>query len=373
MPQDISRRNFLRGGLAAAAGVAASGVILPQAVLAAGGGELCTVLDLSKCIGCEACVDACRDQWQATVPDPVNPMPQPFPARVPLQDWSKKKDVSDRLTPYNFLYVEHLDLEYKGQEIEMHVPRRCMHCDSAPCVNLCPFGASRVEKNGVVHIDPEICMGGAKCKKVCPWHIPQRQSGVGIYLDILPEYAGNGVMFKCHRCLPLLEKGENPRCIAECPEDVQAIGPRREMLARTEKLAREKAQADGVSPEHWRDYVYGLGENGGTSTFYVSQVPFAKVSAAIAALHQEQTPESQVQAAGRGRGKRAAGKRGGKSKRRGFMGRPPMGPVADTMASAENLSKALLLAPVIGLAAGFTKLFGKKPPSPGPKQEGGQS
>ncbi|MCF8033309.1 MAG: 4Fe-4S dicluster domain-containing protein [Desulfarculaceae bacterium] len=352
MAKDISRRNFLRGGLAAAAGVAASPIILPTAAQAASGRELCTLLDLSKCIGCEECVSACREQWQPTVPDPVSPMPRPFPAKVPVQDWSGRKDVSDRLTPYNFLYVEHLDVPHKGQEIELHVPRRCMHCLNPPCADLCPFGAGRVENNGVVHIDPEVCLGGAKCKTVCPWKIPQRQSGVGIYLDIMPELAGNGVMFKCHRCLPLVEKGQQPRCVEVCPEQVQSIGPREQILAQAEALARAKATEDGASPDKWQDYVYGLTENGGTTTIYVSPMPFAAVAAAI-----EQNHAASAQP---GRGRAARAKQGGRKKKRGFGGRPPMGPVEDVMAKADNLSLALVLAPVAGLAAGFTRLFGKK-------------
>ena len=367
MAQTISRRNFLRGGLAAAAGVAASGVVLPQAVQAAQGDELCTVLDLSKCIGCEACVDACRDTWQDTVPDPVRPIPSPFPPRVPIQDWSKRKEVSDRLTPYNFLYVEHLEVEHQGQLKELNVPRRCMHCVNPPCANLCPFGAGRVEKAGIVHIDPQVCLGGAKCKQVCPWQIPQRQSGVGVYLDILPSYAGNGVMFKCHRCLPLVKEGKQPRCVEVCPEQVQSIGPREQMLARAEALARQKAATDGASPDRWRDYIYGLEENGGTNTIYVAPMPFKAVSAAIDKAHAQAAP-------GQGKGRAAAAKQGGKRRKAGFAGRPPMGPVANTMDGAENLTAALVLAPLAGLAAGFTKLFGKKPPRPQPpSQEGGQS
>jgi len=365
MAQDISRRNFLRGGLAAAAGVAASPIILPQAAQAASGDELCTLLDLEKCIGCEECVYACREQWQETVPDPVSPMPQPFPAKVPTQDWSKRKDVSDRLTPYNFLYVEHLEVPHKGEQVELHVPRRCMHCINPPCANLCPFGAGRVENNGVVHIDPEVCLGGAKCKSVCPWKIPQRQSGVGIYLDIMPEYAGNGVMFKCHRCLPLVKEGKQPRCIEVCPEQVQSIGPRGRILAQAEALAREKAKADGASPDQWRDYVYGLDENGGTTTIYVTPMPFALVTQAIA--------EDHAASAQPGRGRAAANKQGGRKKRRGFAGRPPMGPVGNTMDSAENLSLALVLAPLAGLAAGFTRLFGRKIKSDDSAEKGGQS
>jgi formate dehydrogenase iron-sulfur subunit len=90
--------------------------------------------------------------------------------------------------------------------------------------------AAFTQGNGIVRIHPEVCMGGAKCKAVCPWHIPERQSGVGLHLDLLPQYAGNGVMYKCDRCYQRLEEGELPACIEVCPEDVQQIGPRQEIV-----------------------------------------------------------------------------------------------------------------------------------------------
>jgi formate dehydrogenase iron-sulfur subunit len=364
MNKAISRRNFLKGGAAAAAGVAASPIILPQAAMASTGQELCTVLDISKCIGCEACVDGCRETWQSSVPDPVQPMPKPFPERVPTQDWSKRKHVQDRLTPYNFLYVEMLSVPYKGEAREVNIPRRCMHCMNPPCTNLCPFGAGRVEKNGVVHIDPDVCLGGAKCKKVCPWSVPQRQSGVGIYLDILPEYAGNGVMFKCHRCLPLVKEGKQPRCVEVCPEKVQTIGPRESQIKAATALAKEKAKADGKSEGDWKDYVYGLDENGGTNTIYVSHVPFSEIAKAIDAAHAAQKGPGKGQGKGTGQGQGigqgSATVRGGRKMRAGAMGLMHMRPVANSMSNAENLTWALVLAPLAGLAAGFTKLLGRK-------------
>ncbi|MFH1058232.1 MAG: 4Fe-4S dicluster domain-containing protein [Pseudomonadota bacterium] len=357
MTDQISRRGFFKAGLAAAAGagLAAGQASLPQALHAASGGELCTLFDLSQCIGCEACVDACRDQWQASLPDPVKPIPQPFPARVPIEDWSGKKDVRDRLTPYNFLYMEHLDLERQGKSRELHIPRRCMHCVNPPCTNLCPFGAGRVEDNGVVHIDPDICLGGAKCKTVCPWKVPQRQSGVGIYLDILPEYAGNGVMFKCHRCLPLLAKGQTPRCIEVCPNQVQSIGPRAAQVAKATALARQMAAADGRA-DAWSEYIYGLTENGGTNTLYVSPLPFPAVNAALTKLHTEQALAEEPARPGQGRGQNAKGGQG-LGRRLAQGGRPHMGPVANSMQSEENLAKAMVIAPVAGLAAGLGRLF----------------
>lgn len=354
MDKPISRRNFLKNGAAAAAGLAASSVVLPQAALASSGAELCTVLDISKCIGCEACVDACRETWQATVPDPVQPIPKPFPERVPIQDWSQKKHLQDRLTPYNFLYVDMLSVPHQGEEREVYVPRRCMHCVNPPCTNLCPFGAGRVEKNGVVHIDADVCLGGAKCKTVCPWSVPQRQSGVGVYLDILPEYAGNGVMFKCHRCLPLIKEGEEPKCIEVCPEKVQSIGPRESQIQKAIALAKQKAVADGRSQGDWREYVYGLDENGGTNTIYVFQVPVSEVAEAVRADHAERMGK------GKGAGANMALKKGGRKLGAGSRGLMHLEPAGNSMERAENLTLALVLAPLAGLVAGFTKFFGKK-------------
>jgi Fe-S-cluster-containing dehydrogenase component len=371
MSEPISRRGFLKGAGAAAAGLAVSGLALPQAVQAATGQELCTVLDLSRCIGCEACVEGCRGTWQSTLPDPVASIPKPFPERVPIEDWSQRKDVQDRLTPYNFLYVEHLEVPHGGRERELHIPRRCMHCVNAPCTNLCPFGACQTEANGVTHIDQDVCFGGAKCKDVCPWKVPQRQSGVGIYLNMMPELAGNGVMFKCHRCLPLLEKGQQPRCIEVCPQNVQSIGPRQAQLAKAEALAREMAVKDGAAAEKWGDYVYGLTENGGTGTIYVAPMPFAAINAVLMKDHQEQAAKE-----------RAAAQKAGQRPEQGNLGRPHMGPAGASMASAERLTLALMIAPVAGLAAGLSRFLakvgktggaGRGDGAPAPRQEGGRS
>ena len=312
---NLSRRQFLRTGAAALGLAAGSAVATPQAMAAAGSGTLCTVFDLQKCIGCEECVNACREQWQSSVPDPVNPIPKPFPKRVPIEDWSDRKDVQDRLTPYNFLYVEMLEIEHKGESQELNIPRRCMHCDNPPCTNLCPFGSGRVESNGIVHIDADICLGGSKCKKVCPWHIPQRQTGVGLYLDLMPSFAGNGAMFKCHRCLPLVKQGKQPRCVEVCPENVQEIGPRDQMVAKAIALAKTRAKEDGQPESKYEDYLYGLTENGGTSTLYVSPIPFEKVRQALNQQHQELIAQEREEAA-----------KEGKKLPRSQHGRPPHEP-----------------------------------------------
>ena len=102
MKQEISRRTFLRGGVAAAAGLAASSIPGSAAVAAPDEKtQLATLLDISKCIGCGACVEACNETNAHKYPNPQKPFPEMYPNRVPVEDWSEKQDVDDRLTPYN--------------------------------------------------------------------------------------------------------------------------------------------------------------------------------------------------------------------------------------------------------------------------------
>ena len=100
MPVEISRRSFLKGGLAAA-GALASTSLPASASSREKGAQLATLLDISKCVGCEACVHACSEVNAGKFPEPEKPFPKMFPSRVPVMDWSDKRDVNDRLTPYN--------------------------------------------------------------------------------------------------------------------------------------------------------------------------------------------------------------------------------------------------------------------------------
>ncbi|MCP4721170.1 MAG: 4Fe-4S dicluster domain-containing protein, partial [Desulfobacteraceae bacterium] len=273
---------------------------------------LATLIDISKCIGCEECVFACQEANADKYPRPEKPFPKMYPDRVPVEDWSGKQDVTDRLTPYNWLFIQHASATINGEEVELTIPRRCMHCSNPPCVKLCPWGSAKQEDNGLSRIDSDLCLGGAKCKKVCPWDIPQRQTGTGLYLDLLPALAGNGVMYKCDRCYNRLEKGETPACIEACPEDVQTIGPRNKILKQAHELAKEM-----------NGYIYGEHENGGTNTIYVSPVPFDQLNNNI------QTGD----------------------------GKPHLTKVKDMMSDGNNIAKAMLVAPLAGVAAAIGKFY----------------
>lgn len=272
----ISRRSFIKR--TAAAGIA-GGIAL------SGGGKLAsaatksrtvgTLIDLSKCDGCKelgmpACVEVCRTVNNEKFPKvEVEEIPNYWPQKK-HEDWSQKQDLTNRLTPYNWTYVETVTVEHEGRHYELHIQRRCMHCDNPPCANLCPFSAQEKTPEGPVLINHDLCFGGAKCRDVCPWQIPQRQAGVGLYMQVAPLYVGGGVMYKCDLCYERIKDGGIPACVEVCPKEALLFGPKETML----KEAHSRAKA-------LNGYIYGEVENGGTSTFYVSPVPFEKIDQAL--------------------------------------------------------------------------------------------
>jgi Fe-S-cluster-containing dehydrogenase component len=315
---DQKRRQFFKQ-----IGIASGALLFTPdgAKAASGSSRIGSLIDLTLCDGCKdraipACVSACREKNQAHFPEPKKPI-QPYWPRKTYEDWSNERDRIDRLTPYNWTFVEHLKIDGK----EIHVPRRCMHCNNPACLNLCPFGTIAKNETGAVYIDHEFCMGGAKCRDACPWGIPQRQAGVGLYLKLAPKLGGGGVMYKCDGCADLQAKGQKPACQSKCPKNAIVFGPFDEI----KKLAAQRAkEIDG--------YLYGLNEAGGTSTVYISPIPFEKINSAIMADK--------------------------KSKNDKRPGRPHMNPnTPNKMEDAATWMMASLIAPVAGIATAAINVY----------------
>jgi Fe-S-cluster-containing dehydrogenase component len=316
---DKSRRQFFKR-----VGIAGGALLLTSEGAKAANNpqmRIGSIIDLSLCDGCKgetipACVSACKEKNQAHFPEPQKPI-QPYWPRKQYEDWSDERDRIDRLTPYNWTFVEHLHVD--GQEI--HVPRRCMHCDNPACLNLCPFGTIGKSDTGAVYIDRDFCMGGAKCRDVCPWGIPQRQAGVGLYLKLAPKLGGGGTMYKCDGCADLQAKGEQPACATKCPKNAITFAPMDEI----KRLATDRAK-------EINGYMYGLKEGGGTGTIYVSPIPFEKINKAIMAEK--------------------------KTKGDKRPGRPHMNPdTPDKMEDASTWMMASLIAPIAGVAAAAINVY----------------
>ncbi len=266
--EEISRRAFV--GRSLLAGAAAATVLATPgraAAAAAPDSTMATFIDLTVCVGCGECVAACTTKNESRYPDPVDDIPANWPTGS-FEDWRNEKGDTDKLTPYNWLYIEKVEID----GVQLNIPRRCMHCDNPPCANLCPFGAQEKTAEGAVTINHDGCLGGAKCRSVCAWGIPQRQAGVGPYMKLAPGLLGGGVMYKCDMCADLIAAGQKPACVSACPNEAVIFGDQDVMRAMA--LSRA-AQIDG--------HLYGVTENGGTSTYYVSPVSFDRIDTAITA------------------------------------------------------------------------------------------
>jgi len=130
-------------------------------------------LDLARCVGCGACVLACRIE---------NQLP-------PGVSWRR---------------IIQVNRPRVGGGPTYHFSLACHHCQNPPCVGACPTRALVKGPTGLVNLTTERCMGCRYCEMACPFGAPAYDEG-------------RGVMTKCHLCSHRLEKGLDPACVVACP------------------------------------------------------------------------------------------------------------------------------------------------------------
>jgi molybdopterin-containing oxidoreductase family iron-sulfur binding subunit len=181
------------------------------------GVEFGYALNLSVCIGCRKCAEACHHE-----------------------------NNHDRAT--NNSYIRVLEMEQGSFDMERgtttydhavpapgkyYMPVQCQQCDNAPCVKVCPVQATWKEKDGIVVVDYDWCIGCRYCEAACPYHarrfnwtkpeIPADQINPDqAYLSnrVRPQ----GVVEKCTFCLHRTREGRLPACLEACPTGARVFG-----------------------------------------------------------------------------------------------------------------------------------------------------
>jgi formate dehydrogenase iron-sulfur subunit len=188
--------------------------------------------DVTKCIGCEKCVVACKT---------ANHLGDDVPRR-----WT----ADDGLTARNWTSI------VRGPQ-RSYARKLCRHCLEPACVSACPVGAMQKTHIGAVVYDAAKCMGCRYCMLACPYGIPRYE------WDMAVPYVR-----KCILCYDRIRVGQQPACTEICPTRATIFGDRTELLAEARRRIAEK-------PAVYIDKVWGETEAHGSSVLYVSNVDLA--------------------------------------------------------------------------------------------------
>lgn len=178
-------------------------------------------LDLSRCIGCRRCVYSCvRENNQSRDP-------QIHYISV-LQFEQGEKFVSN---------LEEADKYYYPDEVPedgyFYMPVQCQQCENPPCVKVCPTKATWKEKDGIIVVDYNWCIGCRFCMAACPYGARRFNWGKPrIHDDEInteTHYLGNrprykGVVEKCTFCIQRTRDGKYPACVEICPVGARKFG-----------------------------------------------------------------------------------------------------------------------------------------------------
>ena len=196
---NISRRSFVEKSATTAAALSiAPGLFLHTVAEAKPAAEAVTdakrwgmLIDTAKCAsGCTACVSACNTENGIASHD--RPRTD--------QQWIRKITLRDKQTKH-----------------EISLPMMCQHCESPPCVDVCPTGASFKRVDGIVMVDRHICIGCRYCMMACPY---KARSFAHETVDLTVDYAprGKGTVESCTMCVHRVDEGGTPACVEACAD-----------------------------------------------------------------------------------------------------------------------------------------------------------
>ena len=204
----LSRRRFLQGtGMAAATTVmAGSGFIKLMSQVEAQTNETdktaehqwAMIIDLRRCDGCAFCEEACHQMHYLSEE----------------QEWLKVYEMKDSTGGTYYM------------------PRPCMQCENAPCLRVCPVGATFKTADGPILVDQNKCIGCRMCMAACPYDAryfnwndpPPAPKTLGGPTPEWPIPQQKGTVGKCIFCIHNTREGKLPGCVASCPMKAIYIG-----------------------------------------------------------------------------------------------------------------------------------------------------
>lgn len=178
------------------------------------------VIDVGACIGCRRCMWACKAE--NNTPDTISPF------WIEVFEVKAGVDVNGNPSPEDLKKGTTTSYIKSPLEGRWYLPAQCNHCDNAPCVKVCPTGATFKDKDGLVLMDYDKCIGCRLCVVACPYsarrfnwfqgEVPEDK--VNPLVPVRPV----GVPEKCTFCVHRVREGRLPACVEACPVRARHFG-----------------------------------------------------------------------------------------------------------------------------------------------------